>query len=163
MDLPELLRVQDALGLRNTHLIAFARDGFAIAHTDAERARLGVFDLEDCALHVWALGVEPLDYVEGIYREGGAAFYAPWPNLVAFNVLSRSPIPRPKIAMRTEGVAAHDEVPGHTVTRGWSFLQMEGIVGNYNAMIDELEILSAALVAGGMNPKRILEAWRGER
>lgn len=146
MDLPELLRIQDALGLRDTHLIAFARDSFAIAHTDDERA---VFDLEDCALHVWALGVEQGAFPEGVWRLDYGGRFVRWPNLVALDILSRSPIPRPKLF--------------HVVTGGWPSHRVESVTREYNAMVDELEILSAALVAKGMDPKRVLEAWRGER
>lgn len=36
----------------------------------------------------------------------------------------------------------------------------QGVAAAYNAMVDEIEILSAVLVASGWDPKAVLKTWR---
>jgi hypothetical protein len=63
-DLDRLIELQERLGLKDTHLVELAPNGFSIAHTDEEREELD--DLVDCPLHYWLSSGKPEQEL-GIY------------------------------------------------------------------------------------------------
>lgn len=62
--LPIAKAIQREQRLGDAHVAWIGRDGFALAHTDEERATI---DLEDCPLHEWLNGQIDQPYDEGYY------------------------------------------------------------------------------------------------
>jgi len=66
VEISELRVLQDERGLNDTHIIWLGPDRFTIAHTDEERA--SGMDLEECDLHMAALGMpDVLEQNRGVY------------------------------------------------------------------------------------------------
>lgn len=135
----ELCLLQSALGMQGTHLVFLGADAFTIAHTDAERASVQagtMRGLVSCSLHLKLLEREDAA-AAGLYAARYMSGVAPEFDRWKFNrpETSLSPNPRQKL------------LPG------------QGAAAAYNAMVDEIEILSAVLVASGWDPKAVLRAW----